>query len=81
MGNVWNIPTISLLKQWLTQAGFTQLKVCDVSITDFEEQRVTDWMVFHSLGDFLNPDNSAETIEGYPAPKRVILHACKNNGV
>lgn len=74
MGNVWNVPTVSLLQSWAQQAGFTQIKVCDVSITDFTEQRGTEWMVFHSLQEFLNPENPQETVEGYPAPKRVILH-------
>ncbi len=73
MGNVWNVPTVALLEQWVKQAGFSQIKVCDISTTNFEEQRGTEWMVFHSLQEFLNPDNPQETVEGYPAPKRVIL--------
>jgi tRNA (mo5U34)-methyltransferase len=47
----------------------------DVTLTSIEEQRTTDWMRFHSLKDFLDPENSALTCEGYPAPKRAILIA------
>ncbi|WP_272994295.1 DUF1698 domain-containing protein, partial [Spongiibacter tropicus] len=40
-------------------------------------QRSTDWMQFHSLADFLHPDDPSLTIEGYPAPKRAVLIAQK----
>jgi len=32
-------------------------------------------MDFHSLCNFLDPEDSAKTIEGHPAPKRAILVA------
>ena len=34
-------------------------------------------MTFESLDDFLDPDDPARTIEGYPAPVRGILVAQK----
>ena len=41
------------------------------------EQRKTDWMVFESFSDFLDPEHPDLTIEGYPAPWRVFLKAAK----
>jgi tRNA (mo5U34)-methyltransferase len=35
-------------------------------------------MTFQSLADFLDPDDSSKSIEGYPAPRRAILIAEKN---
>ena len=42
-----------------------------------DEQRRTDWMMFESYRDFLDPDDPARTVEGYPAPWRVFLSAVK----
>jgi tRNA (mo5U34)-methyltransferase len=32
-------------------------------------------MRFHSLADFLDPDDATRTVEGYPAPRRAIVIA------
>ncbi|HCI31107.1 MAG TPA: tRNA 5-methoxyuridine(34)/uridine 5-oxyacetic acid(34) synthase CmoB, partial [Psychrobacter sp.] len=42
-----------------------------------KEQRKTEWMTYHSLTDFLDPNDSTKTIEGYPAPMRATLIAKK----
>ena len=47
----------------------------DVNVTSVEEQRSTGWMRFHSLADFLDPQDHDKTIEGYPAPRRAIVTA------
>ncbi|MDE0513791.1 MAG: tRNA 5-methoxyuridine(34)/uridine 5-oxyacetic acid(34) synthase CmoB [Gammaproteobacteria bacterium] len=73
MRNIWAIPSIATLKNWLSDAGLTSIKVVDVSVTTPAEQRVTEWTFEQSLSDFLDPENSYLTIEGYPAPKRAIL--------
>jgi tRNA (mo5U34)-methyltransferase len=73
MKNVYAIPSVPLLESWLADAGFCEIRTVDVTVTSTEEQRSTDWMKFHSLSNFLNPDNKNETIEGYPAPKRAII--------
>jgi len=72
MRNVWFIPTPLTLKRWLRRCGFKHIKLIDITKTTKEEQRKTEWMQFESLEDFLDPDNSALTIEGYPAPTRAI---------
>ncbi len=75
MRNVWFIPSVLALKKWMAKVGFNKIKVLDVSITSLEEQRSTDWMIFESLKDYLNQDDRSLTIEGHPAPKRVVISA------
>jgi hypothetical protein len=67
----------STLLTWLREAGFTDLRVVDVSATTTAEQRSTDWMAFESLSAALDPADPRKTIEGLPAPTRavVICHA------
>jgi tRNA (mo5U34)-methyltransferase len=75
MGNVWFLPSCDTLLGWLRKVGFKEPKVIDVSVTSTDEQRSTDWMRFHSLGDFLDPEDSSKSIEGHPAPRRAIITA------
>ena len=77
MRNVWFIPSIPMLKLWLQRTGFRDARVIDVSATSMEEQRRTDWMTFESLADFLDPVNPNRTVEGHPAPVRVMILARK----
>lgn len=77
MGNVWFLPSTATLESWLKKAGFRNIRLADVDQTSVDEQRSTDWMRFHSLAEFLDPDNPALTAEGHPAPKRAILLAEK----
>ena len=78
MRNIWAIPSIATLKNWLSDAGLTSIEVADISVTTPAEQRGTEWTFEQSLSDFLDPGNSSLTIEGYPAPKRAIL-ICRHN--
>lgn len=75
MRNVWFLPSVDALQNWLVRCGFKNVRVCDVSKTTIEEQRTTEWMTFQSLADFLNPDDHDLTVEGYPAPMRAIVLA------
>ncbi|MBK8814488.1 MAG: tRNA 5-methoxyuridine(34)/uridine 5-oxyacetic acid(34) synthase CmoB [Methylococcaceae bacterium] len=75
MRNVWFLPSCPTLIAWLQRCGFKNIRVVDITPTTTDEQRSTDWMTFHSLKDFLNPMNPAQTCEGYPAPKRAIFVA------
>ena len=77
MNNVFFIPSIKLLKNWLKKIGFINIHIADYSNTTINEQRRTDWMITNSLNDFLNPNDSTKTIEGYPSPLRAILIATK----
>lgn len=75
MRNVWLLPTIAELKTWLSRSGFKDIRVIDESQTTCEEQRSTEWMSFESLREALKPDDPDWTVEGWPAPRRVIVLA------
>jgi tRNA (mo5U34)-methyltransferase len=75
MRNVWFIPSLATLESWLKRCRFGNIRVVDVTPTSIQEQHRTDWMPFHSLPDFLDPNEPEVTVEGLPAPKRAILLA------
>jgi len=75
--NIYFIPTVNALKNWCFRAGFKKVEVIAIKKTSLEEQRKTEWINSQSLNDFLDPNNSELTIEGYPAPKRVYIKATK----
>jgi len=75
MRNVWFIPSSAAMMGWLKRCGFKNIKLVDETPTRLQEQRATDWMTFHSLENFLDPDDTSKTVEGYPAPLRAIFTA------
>jgi len=77
MRNVHCLPSVGTLESWLKEAEFNQIKVVDICKTTIEEQRRTEWIGENraSLEDFLDPSDDNFTIEGLPAPKRVIVIA------
>jgi len=77
MRNVWAIASSALLTQWLTECGFENIEVLDITKTTLTEQRKTDWMTYESLDNFLDPSDNTKTVEGHPAPVRAILLARK----
>jgi len=78
MRNVWFLPSIAALELWLRKSGFSNVTTIDINKTTVEEQRTTDWMTFHSLADYLDPDDKTKTVEGYPAPQRATIIARRN---
>ena len=77
MRNVYFIPSALALKNWLEKCGFVDVRIADVCVTSTEEQRRTEWLTTESLAEFLDPNDSTKTIEGYPAPMRAVLIATK----
>ncbi len=75
MRNVWSLPTVSQLVRWLEDTGYQDIEVVDQSMTTTDEQRSTDWMRFESLRESLDPDDPTKTVEGWPAPHRVVVTA------
>jgi tRNA (mo5U34)-methyltransferase len=75
MRNVWFLPSAATMLGWLRKCGLRNPRVVDVCTTTLEEQRSTDWMHFHSLDKFLDPDNPRLTVEGHPAPVRAVFLA------
>lgn len=78
MSNVWFIPSIATLQQWLKRCGFKEFSVVDKSVTNLKEQRQTDWMPFDSLAESLDPNDRSKTIEDLPAPQRVVIVATRD---
>lgn len=77
MKNVYFIPSVPCLINWLGKSGFTNIRCVDEAVTTLEEQRKTDWLDNESLIDFLDPTDQHKTVEGYPAPKRAVIIANK----
>lgn len=77
MRNVWFIPSVAALTQWMKKIGFSNIRLVSIDQTSLDEQRKTPWMDSESLDSFLHPDDKSKTVEGYPAPLRAILLANK----
>lgn len=77
MRNVWLLPSPEMLVRMVQRIGFEDVRVVDLNRTSTEEQRSTEWMRFHSLKEFLDPNDPSKTVEGYPAPLRAVLVARK----
>ena len=75
MRNVWHLPTVPTLLDWVSDAGFENIDLVNVTTTTIEEQRTTDWMPYESLAAALDPNDPGTTVEGMPAPVRAILTA------
>ncbi|MGB5331397.1 MAG: tRNA 5-methoxyuridine(34)/uridine 5-oxyacetic acid(34) synthase CmoB [Woeseiaceae bacterium] len=75
MRNVWLLPTIAELTTWMRRTGYRDIEIIDQSITTTDEQRSTEWMRFESLREALDPDDPSRTVEGWPAPRRVVVTA------
>lgn len=75
MRNVWSLPTVPQLVEWLREANYSAIEVIDTSITTTAEQRSTEWMSFESLREALDPEDPSKTVEGWPAPHRVVVTA------
>lgn len=77
MNNVWFLPSADELMHWLKRCGFINIRVVDTNKTTVKEQRSTQWMPFESLSDCLDNEDNNKTVEGYPAPLRVVILANK----
>jgi len=75
MRNLWFIPTVAALAQWLERCGFESVRCIHCAPTTSAEQRASAWMRFHSLADQLDPQDPSRTREGHPAPVRALLIA------
>lgn len=75
MKNVWLLPTVAELRTWLERSAWRDVVVLDESVTTTDEQRSTEWMTFESLAQALDPDDVSRTVEGWPAPQRIVITA------
>jgi tRNA (mo5U34)-methyltransferase len=72
MKNVYFIPTLKTLKNWIKRAGFKEIEFIGKRYTTTNEQRKTEWIDGESLESFLNKTQT-KTIEGYEPPLRCYL--------
>jgi tRNA (mo5U34)-methyltransferase len=75
MRNVYYIPTVNCLRNWLERSGFRNIHCVDITATTLAEQRKTPWIDSDSLDAFLAPHDHRITAEGYPAPVRAVVIA------
>lgn len=75
MNNVWFLPAPDTLLSWLRKCGFKNPRMAEMNTTSLDEQRTTDWMLYHSLNEFLDPIDKSKTAEGHPAPIRATFIA------
>ncbi len=73
--NVYFVPTPSCLAAWATRAGFRGARVVSEVMVTAEEQRSTELAPYESFSDYLDPADTALTVEGFPAPRRTIVVA------
>ena len=72
MKNVYFIPTLKALYNWIERAKFSDIEFIGKRYTTTNEQRKTEWIEGESLESFLNKSQT-KTIEGYEPPLRVYL--------
>ncbi len=77
MRNVYFIPTVACLENWLARSGFIDIRCVDITATTLQEQRKTPWVDSDSLDRFLDPGDPGLTVEGYPAPVRAVVLATR----
>jgi tRNA (mo5U34)-methyltransferase len=79
MRNVFFLPTVNCLQNWLERCGFKRIQCVDITPTTINEQRKTPWIDSESLDACLDPHNDKQTVEGHPAPIRAVIVAEKKN--
>lgn len=76
MSNVWGLPSVALLQQWLKVCGFRDVECVSLSLTQSSEQTQTPWIATQTLEDFMSPDRRT-TREGLPPPWRAMIKAIR----
>jgi len=81
MKNVWFVPTLKCLLNWVKRCHFEKVEVLSNVILTPEEQRQTKWCPppWQSLEQFLDANDPSKTIEGHPAPLRICISARKKS--
>jgi len=77
MKNIYFVPTLSCLINWAHKSQFINIEVIDDTLTTTDEQRPTEWANKNSLEHALDPNDPLRTIEGYPAPRRMMIKVQK----
>jgi len=72
MKGVWFVPTPGAVQNWLKRSGFRDISLQSVYRYETEQVRTKK---IPGLVDALEPDDLTRTVEGYPAPVRMIFTA------
>lgn len=80
MRNIYELPTVPMLANWMRDSGFTNIRFVSIDTTSRLEQRTTEWMPFESLTESLDPEDRSLTVEGLPRPRRAIMIADAPDG-
>lgn len=75
MPNVWFVPSLPCLLNWLERCKFIDIEVVSTQWGETNEQRSSEYAPSASFESYLDPNDSSKTIEGYPAPKRYCIKA------
>jgi tRNA (mo5U34)-methyltransferase len=73
----WYVPTLSCLRNWIHRADLHVVELDEPVPTTADEQRSTEWREGPCLFEGLDPQDLSRTIEGYPAPQRVVLRVAR----
>ena len=73
----WFIPSAGCLENWLRRSGYQKVKIKLQTKVLSNEQRKTDFSGNFSLEDGIDQKEPELTVEGYPAPVRIIAEAFK----
>jgi tRNA (mo5U34)-methyltransferase len=77
MRNVWFVPSETALFGWLKRSGFRDMKTVYSHYVSHDEQRKSEFSFDQSLTDYLDPEDTKKTIEGYQAPYKIGVLAYK----
>lgn len=72
---VWFLPTAECTINWLRRAGFRSIEFHEAHEYRDEHLRRPPWADIPGLAEGLDPEDPGRTIEGYPAPVRMLLSA------
>lgn len=75
MRNVWFLPSLGTLNQWMRRCHFVDIQVVDCSVTSTQEQRTTPWMPGESLAEAISTTDRQKTVENLPRPTRATIIA------
>lgn len=73
MRNIYSIPSVGRLIEWIQTAGFKGIELVDICRTRTAEQRSSEWMRYESLAEALDSADATVTIEGHPSPLRALF--------
>lgn len=73
----WYLPTLPCLMNWIHRADLHVVARDEPTPTTPDEQRSTDWREGPCLVEGLDPQDPTRTMEGYPAPQRIVLRVAR----